>query len=140
MATLRIYDLKQHALTFDLRDLVELLAPRSLQATWTVSTVKSSERSDQLFEATGEGGEKLEALAKEDAELSGPELARLARETHQVIWGQFVGAFPSKSRDRWITIRAVDSTYYEITTIDEAVLNKIKSAFNDVRHADVPIA
>ncbi len=66
-------------------------------------------------------------------------MARLARETHQVIWGEFVGAFPSKPEGRWITIRAVDSTYYEITTLDETVLSKIKSTFDDVRLADAPI-
>lgn len=42
MATIRIYDLKERILALDLRDLLRLLAPRSLEANWIVSTVKSS--------------------------------------------------------------------------------------------------
>jgi hypothetical protein len=135
MATLRIYDP-----SVNLSDLVRLLAPRSLQATWTVSTVKCSEPDDGGFDASGEGGERLEALALQDARIPGSELAALATETRQVIWGEFVGSFPTKSQERWITIRSVDSTFYEITSLDDAVLNKMRSTFNDVRLAEAPFA
>ena len=37
MVTLRIFDLDSGALAFDLRDLIELLAPHSIRASWTVS-------------------------------------------------------------------------------------------------------
>lgn len=40
MTTLRIYDYRDQALAFDLRDLIDLLAPRSLEASWTVSPVR----------------------------------------------------------------------------------------------------
>lgn len=140
MATLRIYDLTQHRLALDLRDLFRLLAPRSLQATWTISTVKSSEPGLEWFEATGEGGEKLEALAQEDTRMGGMDLSALAEKTRQVIWGEFVGSLPVKPDERWIIIRAVDSTFYEITTLDETVLNLVRSSFKDVRLADAPIA
>nr|WP_265975643.1 hypothetical protein [Brucella intermedia] len=66
MATLRVYDLKDQALALDLRDLLRLLAPRSLEARWVVSTVKSSKPGHEWFEATGEGGERLEGLAQDD--------------------------------------------------------------------------
>lgn len=85
MATLRIFDLKQHVLAFDLRDIIHALKPRSLQAMWTVSTVKSSVPSHEWFEATGEMGEKLEALAQEDTRMSGATLAAIAERTRQVI-------------------------------------------------------
>lgn len=39
-----------------------------------------------------------------------------------------------------LVIRAIDSTFYEITTLDETVLDLIKSSFNGVRLADVPFA
>lgn len=141
MATLRICDAKEHLLVLDLRDLLRVLAPRSLRATWTVSTVKSSSTpGDEWFEATGEGGEKLEALAQEDTCIAGADLSALANKTRQVIWGEFVGSLPSKPDEKWVIIRAVDSTFYEITTFDETVLDLITSSFNDVRPADAPFA
>jgi hypothetical protein len=140
VATLRIYDLKEQMLALDLGDLVRLLAPRSLHATWTVSAVKFADPGEVWFEATGEGGELLETLAREDSRVSGSDLAALAKRTRQVIWGEFVGSFPADLDEKWMTIRVIDSTFYEITTLDETVLNKIRSTFKDVRLADCPIA
>jgi hypothetical protein len=140
MATLRIYDTRQQVLAFDLRDILHLLAPMALQVTWTVSTVKSSEPDHDWFEATGEEGKRLEALAQADTRLSGVELTALAEKTRQVIWGEFIASPSSGTDERWIIVRAVDSTFYEITTFDEAVIKVIKSSFKDVRIADAPIA
>lgn len=140
MATLRIYDLKEHLLSLDLRDLLRVLAPRSLQATWTISTVKSSQPGHEWFEATGEAGNKLEALAQKDTRVSGVDLSALAKKTRQVIWGEFVGSLPSKADENWVIIRAIDSSFYEVTTLDETVLDLIKSSFNGVRLADAPFA
>lgn len=139
MATLRIYDLKQHVLALDLRDLLRLLGPGSFEANWVVSTVKSSKPGHEWFEATGEGGEQLEALARHNAQLSGSELAVLAENTRQVIWGEFVGSEPTQSDKAWVTIRAIDSTFYEIDTVDEAVLSKINSIYKDVRTGEAPV-
>lgn len=140
MATLRIYDLKEHLLSLDLRDLLRVLAPRSLQATWTISTVKSSQPGQEWFEATGEAGEKLEALAQKDTRVSGVDLSALANKTRQVIWGEFTGSLPSMPDEKWVTIRAIDSSFYEVTTLDETVLDLIKSSFNGVRLAEAPFA
>lgn len=140
MATLRIYGLNEHLLSLDLRDLLRVLAPRSLQATWTISTVKSSQSGHEWFETTGEAGKKLEALAQKDTRVSGVDLSALANKTRQVIWGEFVGSLPSMPDENWVVIRAIDSTFYEITTLDETVLDLIKSSFNGVRLADVPFA
>ena len=138
MATLRIYDLHQQVLAIDLSHLLDLLAPRSLKAGWIVSTVKSSESGEDWFEATGDSGEQLEVLAQTGSRLSGTALAALAKDTRQVIWGEFVGSYPKTQDGAWVTIRAIDSTFYEVTTSDKAVLEKIKSAFNDVRPANAP--
>lgn len=139
MATLKIFDLEGHVLSLDLRDLLQLLTPQSLQANWIISTVKSSKPGYEWFEATGEGGERLEALAQVNARLSGTDLAVLAENTRQVIWGEFVGSAPAVSDKRWVIIRAIDSTYYEIETNDEGVLNKISSTYKDVRAGDARV-
>ena len=140
MTTLRIYDLKQEVLALELRDLLRLLAPKSLEANWIVSTVKSSTPGHEWFEATGEGGERLEGLAQNNAQLSGSDLAALAENTRQVIWGEFVGLPHTQSDKTWVIIRAVDSTFYEVDTDDEMVLSKISSTYKDVRAGEVPVA
>lgn len=89
--------------------------------------------------ATGEGGEQLEGLAQDNAWLSGSDLAALAEDTRQVVWGEFVGSAPTQSDKAWVIIRAVDSTFYEIDTDDETVLNKIGSTYKDVRAGEAPV-
>lgn len=139
MATLRIYDTKQQVLAVHLGDLIRLLAPRSLKANWTVSTVKSSKPGHEWFEATGDAGEQLEELAQVGTRISGFDLSALVDKTRQIIWGEFVGTEPTPPDKTWVTIRAVDSTFYEIDTDDETVLNKINSTYNDVRTGEAPI-
>lgn len=100
MTTLRVYDLKDQVLALDLRELLRLLAPRSLEARWVVSTVKSSKPGHEWFEATGEGGERLEGLAQGDGQLSGSDLAALAENTRQVIWGSLSARHPRSQTSR----------------------------------------
>ena len=95
MATLRIYDTKQQVLAVHLGDLIRLLAPWSLKANWTVSTVKSSKPGHEWFEATGDAGEQLEELAQVDTRISGFDLSALVDKTRQIIWGEFVGTEPT---------------------------------------------
>jgi hypothetical protein len=144
MTTLRIfglYDAGRRQITIDLRHFLRVLAPRSVQAMWTLSVVPPTEPGGyEWFDATGEGGKELEALAAESASVSGPVLAALAEATNQVIWGQFVGRLPGDGDDAWMIIRAVDSTFYEVTTRDDTAIGKIKAAFRDVRTTDAPIA
>jgi hypothetical protein len=85
MATLRIHDLNQQVLAIDLHSLLDLLTPRSLEANWTVSTVKSGAPDHEWFDATGRGGEELEKWIETHATLSGAALYALAKETTQVI-------------------------------------------------------
>ncbi len=136
MPTLRIHDLERGALTFDLSDLLLLLKPSSMKATWMVSSVKSSDPSQTWFEAVGDGAEQLEGLADTGVRISGAELAILAANTRQVIWGQFTAFLAD--RDEWVTVRAIDSTFYEITTSDKTVLNAIEAAFDDAREVEAP--
>lgn len=131
MATLSINDFDDRGvLAFDLRDLLRALAPRSSTAIWTIKTPD-----DGPFEATGTGGVRLEKLAETSAEIAGDKLLAIADDTVQVIWGNFVAALPDDPHREWLTIRAVDSSFFELETSDEAVISIIKSAFRDVRSA-----
>jgi len=144
MATLRIYDYRDGVLALDLRDLVDLLAPRSLEARWTASPVKMNHpdlgRFFDQFMMTGPsqaGQDQLELLAASGSSISGLMFSEAAHAAWQVIWGQFVATLPEQI-DAWVVIRAIDSAFYEVTTSDEQVLAKIMSAYKDVRVAPGP--
>jgi hypothetical protein len=145
MTTLRIYDYRNHVLALDLRDLIDLLAPRSLEASWIVSPVTLVDaqfgRSDDEFMIVGPGqlgDDALEQFAASRSIVSGNTLSEAAHATYQVIWGQFVAPLPEQE-DPWVIIRAIDSTFYEVTSGDHAVLDAIRSAYEDVRVATGPV-
>lgn len=83
------------------------------------------------------GQDKLEMLAASGSSVSGAALSEAAHEAWQVIWGQFAATLPEQS-DAWVVIRAIDSTFYEVTSSDEAVLNAVRSTYEDVRVASGP--
>jgi hypothetical protein len=137
--TLEIHDKKPNpafalgsSLRVDLRHLLDLLLPQSLQSDWIVTSVKFPNPGHTYFEATGQGGEQLEKLSESNSRISGAELAAIAAKTRQVIWGEFRGCF-SKDTASWVIIRAVDSSFHEVTTEDESVLDTLRAAFKDVR-------
>jgi hypothetical protein len=144
MTTLRIYDHRDRVPALDLRDLIDLLAPRSLEASWTVSPVRMNHPNLGIFfdefvmTGPGEPGQdQLEQLAVSGSSVSGASISEAARETWRVIWGQFTATLPEQS-DPWVVIRAIDSAFYEVTSRDEAVLNVIRSTYKDVRVVPAP--
>src|ERR1700681_4674536 len=98
MTTLRLYDLRSRTLAVHLPDLIDLLAPRSLEASWIVSPVSveypTLGRSLDEFMITGParpGEDQLEILAGSGTSVSGVILSKYARETYQVILGAIRG-------------------------------------------------
>jgi hypothetical protein len=144
MTTLRIYDYRDNGgLALDLGGLIDLLAPRSLEANWTVSPVRLNYPElgpvdEFMMTGPGDPGEdQLEQLAASGLSVRGAKLAEAAHEAWQVIWGQFT-AFLLERSDAWVVIRAIDSTFYEVTSSDEVVLSAIRSTYKDVRVAPGP--
>ncbi|WP_375779672.1 hypothetical protein ACE103_12535 [Bradyrhizobium sp. ma5] len=144
MTTLRIYDYRDGVLALDLSDLVDLLAPRSLEASWTASPVRVNHpdlgRFCDEFMVVGQGKagqHPLEVLAANGSSFDGIRFSEAAHTARQVIWGQFVAAL-SEQDDHWVDIRAIDSTFYEVTTSDKAVLNAVWASYKDVRVASGP--
>ncbi|CAN7405030.1 hypothetical protein [Rhizobium sp. LjRoot254] len=129
MTILRVTDTAGSALSFDLRDVLASLAPRSLKATWILSAVDAGFPS---FDATGPGNERLEAMARTGEPVSGSALMAAAQDTVQVIWGTFTGYLPAIHGRQWLVIRAIDSDFYEIITDDRKVVSKIEARFNAV--------
>jgi hypothetical protein len=144
MTMLRIHDYRNGVLALDLRDLIDLLAPRSLEANWIVSPVTLNypqlDRSLDNFMMTGPGEpgqDQLEQLAASRSSVNGIMISEAAHAAWQVVWGQFVATLPGQ-KESWVVIRAIDSTFYEVTSADEVVLNAIRSAYKDVRVAPGP--
>lgn len=135
MTTLRIYGPPEAALPFDLRDILQRLAPRSLRASWRISAVDAGY---QWFDATGPGGDVLETWAQSESMVEGRHLAAAAQDVLQIIWGEFTGFLPGAPDSPWLVIRAIDSTFYEITTHDETVLRQVETGFHGVRRSDAP--
>ena len=145
MTTLRIYDCQNRVLAVDIRDLIDLLAPRSITASWVVAPVtmrhpRDGTSSDE-FMVTGPnevGQDQLEKFAASGSSVSGATLSKAAHDAHQVIWGEFTATLP-KQADAWVVIRAIDSTFYEVTSSDETVLSTVRTAFRDVIAAPGPV-
>jgi hypothetical protein len=115
-------------LSFDLTDLLDVVGADAVGSTWSVRGV----------ECVGPSAEAVAALHKasdESEELSGERLVALAREITQVIDGEFIGRRLTES-DPWIVIRAVDSSWFDVETTDEALLLKLRARFNEV--SDLP--
>ena len=130
MDKLTLHDLKGSVLAFDLRDLLRVLAPQSLAASWTINSP-----GEAAFDATGAGALRLQALADTQAQIIGEELLTIADNTVQVIWGDFVGALSTEPDQEWLIVRAVDSSFFEIETSDATSVAAIRSHFSDVRMA-----
>ena len=129
MTILRVHDTEGVALSCDLRDFLDLLAPRSIKATWIVSPVDAG---CQWFDATGSGGELLNAMAQSGEPVSGATLMDAARDTVQLVWGTFTARSPAGHGRQWVVIRAIDGHFYEVMTGDPKVISRIQSRFDKV--------
>jgi len=128
MVILTIHDLDGSGLAFDLHHVLRALGSSAMAATWSVMSPKSSD-----FDATGAGGQILHALAEVSARISGESLLAIADDTAQVNWGDFEGVLPDDTNRAWLTIRACDSSFYEVETWDDSAVMDIQAHFNDVR-------
>lgn len=133
MKTIRIYDLIDATLNFDLPQILAMLNPLKPDALWQVRSVEDGDY--RYFDAHGSGAEQLEALEQSGDLTSGKMLAEMAKDLDQVIWGQFVA---QSGEVQWLVLRAIDSTFFEITTADERVLRLMSDRFEDVRRYEKP--
>lgn len=119
-------DPSSNLLSFDLRDILSVLGDDGARSAWTVRDVECL------------GGDAAATLrdASDAAEiLAGDLLLDLARNVGQIIDGEFSARLPNEDVP-WITIRAVDSSAFDVETDREDVLTALKAKFDCVE--DLP--
>jgi hypothetical protein len=58
------------------------------------------------------------------------QLMRFSREKHQVVDSEFIGFKPTpKGKKKWIVIKAVDISWWEVWSADRKLLSKVQAAF-----------
>jgi hypothetical protein len=116
-------------LTFDLAELLDALGPDALAAHWRVLPPLSyvADADVAAFEV---------AEPAPGPWLAGPAFRAAAGAIHQVIDGRFEAVHESGAgRGPWLTLRAVDSSWWEVYSDDPTVEAALRSAFHDVRPA-----
>src|SRR5438128_988190 len=112
----------QRMLTADLVDILRLLGPSATKSEWQISGVEC---------AGGVAAEDLHRLADRPDRVPGGDLLSLAAGITQVIDGMFAGYRKGEARPR-ITIRAVDSSAFDVQSDDQEALARLKQHFRNV--------
>ncbi len=123
MQGLRIADLDHGHLAFDLSDLLALLDERVSQSDWLCLVAECIPADPDCLD--------LEEEYAASALTPGTEFLALARRTRQVIDGVFKGFFKSES-EPWVTLQAVDSSYWEVFVRDPEDLAPFESRFREL--------
>ncbi|NEU11566.1 hypothetical protein G3T14_05420 [Methylobacterium sp. BTF04] len=129
--TLQIHDfLPSKDVVVDPHAVLTMLGERAIRSSWQVAGVA---RYDEAVMVVGdEAADRLKALSKSRARVSGIRLTELFDQTVQIIWGEFT-AFEVGEVAPWVVIRAIDSSWCEVETNDEEVLDRVRQDFEDVR-------
>jgi len=101
-------------LTVDLIDILRALSSEALACEWK-----------------GAAADQLEELSVAQAIVPGQLLLELASNIDQTIEGYFE-AYKLSTKAFWLTIRAVDSSFFHVWSEDENVLTLMRRQFNDV--------
>ena len=131
MSVLQIHDLlpSKHSVV-DPRVVLAVLGERAKSASWRVAGV--ARYNEEVMIVGDQAADRLEALSRSQSLISGTLLSELVHQTVQIIWGEF-RAYENGETAPWIVVRAIDSTWCEVDTQDESVLNLVRRSFTDVR-------
>ncbi len=121
MPTIRIGAGDSHRLSFDLRHVLTAMRAHASASFWEVSGVALYK---EALDVTGPGADQLEVLAASGERVSRAVLLGIAKKVHQVIWGEFRAYAKRTSQEPHIIVRAIDSSFYEITG-DDWLLDRV---------------
>ena len=125
MQGLKLKDLErsEHGdyLSFDLKEIFSAIGDPVLISTWRCRNV----------ECTGENAERMHEVSEEGQSLSGEQLVEIVAGIFQTFDGEFE-AYRDGKETPWLVVNAVDSAWFEVLSVDSAVLESIWSSFHDV--------
>ena len=113
-------------LAVNLIDILEIIAPAIATTQWRITNL----------ECLGTTAEKLYEITDNWQLISSKLLLELAAEITQVIDGKFQGYLLNENQP-WLIITAVDSSTYDVETVDENILNQIRQQFQQI--SELPI-
>jgi homoserine kinase type II len=127
MPTIRLHpDKNDHALAFDLREILAAVGADGLSAYWSIGDVASQ---GEKLDANGDGAVVLEELAISGERIIGSRLAEIAESVRQVIWGEFKGYQDQLSETPRVVVIAFDSSWWEVQSVEAPLLNRVSKAF-----------
>ncbi|HIK08796.1 MAG TPA: hypothetical protein IGS52_00770 [Oscillatoriaceae cyanobacterium M33_DOE_052] len=108
-------------LAVNLIDILQAIGPLLLTTKWQFTNL----------ECFGKTAESLYSYADSSSYISGEILVQLAAKITQVIDGKFQ-AYRGNENQPWLIITAVDSSAYDVETVDENILVKLRQQFQQV--------
>jgi hypothetical protein len=109
-------------LSFDLADVLGAIGERVARSEWRV----------EFLDCIGEARPELLAACEASANISGARLSELAARLVQVIDGDFFGREMGQT-DPWVLVKAVDSCWWEVWSIDPGVGASLRRRFRAVQ-------
>ena len=109
-------------LTVNLIDILQQITPTVLNSTWKIANL----------ECLGTTAEALYKICDEEQQISGELLLELATEITQVIEGK-CEAYDRDRTQPWLIITAVDSSAYDIETVNDKILDCLRQQFQQVQ-------
>jgi len=113
-------------LAVNLIDILQAIAPAVLTTQWQITNL----------ECLGKTAEKLYQIADSQQWISCALMLELAAAITQVIDGKFQG-YRLNENQPWLIITAVDSSAYDVETLEENILGQIRQQFQQV--SELPI-
>jgi hypothetical protein len=115
-----------------LKDILPAISSRAMGTEWTVGDYIQADGL-QWFEAD----DALRAIAEAGRWVSNDQLAAIAESAPFAVWAVFRGRDRTSASEPWITLSAIDNTFWRIATDDTETHRLIRAAFQDVREVEV---
>jgi len=113
-------------LSFDLRELLDVLGDNGVGATWHCTVGDF---------VPGKGSKYLPAAYDAATAVPGAILYQIASQTLQIIDGRFT-AMREGASEPWVILEAVDSSFWEVTTEDQQVIEAMSNISGSVAPAN----
>lgn len=115
-----------------LKDILPAMSSRAAGTEWTVGDYVEVDGLE-WFEAA----DALRAIAETGRRVPHDQLAVIAGTETFAVWAVFRGYDAKSASEPWITLSAIDSTFWRIATDDTETHRLIRAAFQDVREVEV---